>query len=512
MGPEILSILVAPAGLEVELTEPVTYDGIDDAPIHRGDVLLGVGIRPASKEATELVAKAGAFKASAVVFKQYADLEPLIDPARSAHVALIGTPQEMTWDQLSALLKRAIASGGRIPEGAGDVPMGDLFTLANAVAAMVGGPVTIEDPQSRVLAFSSLDDPVDQPRRDAILSRRVSQKWIKTLKDAGVFRSLANSEDPVEVELPIKGYRRRLAIAVRAGAEVLGSIWVAESKRPLGEAAEGALREAARIAALHLIRHRFSDDLDRRMRGELLRSLLEGRGSIELLASRLGLEAKSHFTVVAFGVQTQDEAEHALQRERLLDLVSVYCETFRRPATCLSMDRTIFALLPTSKRSEVTRLAQGIVGQAAAALGVGLHVGIGSTVPHLREATRSRSEADQMLRVLAADGHGRTIADMEDLGAHTILLELKDLVSGQSYLHRGKLGRLIDHDAKHGSAYVATMRAYLDAFGDVRKAASAMNVHPNTVKYRIGRMTDLFGLDLSDATERLVIELTLRLL
>lgn len=512
MGSQLLSILVAPLGLETPVKEPAIYDPLDEPSIQKGDVLLAVGIPPEAKEAGEVVMKAGSGGAAAVIFKLRGDVEPLIGVAQSAGVALIGTPPEMTWDQLSALLRRAIASAGRMPDGAGDVPMGDLFALANAVAAMVGGPVTIEDPQSRVLAFSSLDEPIDQYRREAILNRRVPEKWIKQFHDAGVFRQLWSTDEVVEVTLPVRGYRRRLVIAVRAGSEVLGSIWVAESKKPLDDEAEAALRAAAPLAALHLIRHRSGEDLERRMRGDLLRSLLEGRGSVEVLASKLGLQAKFPFTVVSFELQTKDDAELALQRERAVDLVSVYCESFRRPATCLYIERTIYALLPTSKRSGVLRLVEGIVGQAEAALGVGLHIGVGSTVSHLREVARSRSEADRMLRVLAGNTKGLTIADVEDLGAHTILLDLQDLASERPDVRSGKLGRLIEHDAAHGTSYVPTLQAYLEAFGDIRKVATDMNVHPNTVKYRIGRLVELSGLDLTDGTERLVIELALRTL
>ncbi len=59
-------------------------------------------------------------------------------------------------------------------DGIAGVPIGDLFALANAIAGMVGGAVTIEDPARRVLAFSTLDDqPIDAARRRSILGRQV---------------------------------------------------------------------------------------------------------------------------------------------------------------------------------------------------------------------------------------------------------------------------------------------------------------------------------------------------
>ncbi|MFI0469132.1 PucR family transcriptional regulator [Saccharopolyspora sp. 5N102] len=54
------------------------------------------------------------------------------------------------------------------------------------------------------------------------------------------------------------------------------------------------------------------------------------------------------------------------------------------------------------------------------------------------------------------------------------------------------------YDVDHNSQLVDTLSAYLDAFGDVAKTAQAMHVHPNTLRYRLRRITEVSGLDLSN--------------
>ena len=71
---------------------------------------------------------------------------------------------------------------------------------------------------------------------------------------------------------------------------------------------------------------------------------------------------------------------------------------------------------------------------------------------------------------------------------------------------------LAEQDATKGTAWVATLRAYFDAFGDMAAAAAMVNVHPNTFRYRLRRITEVFGIDLDDPDERLVAELQLRFL
>ena len=93
-----------------------------------------------------------------------------------------------------------------------------------------------------------------------------------------------------------------------------------------------------------------------------------------------------------------------------------------------------------------------------------------------------------------------------------MLLELRELSADRPSLARGKLERVLAHDAEHGSAYASTLRAYLDTFGDVAEAAARISVHPNTFRYRMRRLVELFELDLTNPDERLVIELQLRLI
>jgi DNA-binding PucR family transcriptional regulator len=76
---------------------------------------------------------------------------------------------------------------------------------------------------------------------------------------------------------------------------------------------------------------------------------------------------------------------------------------------------------------------------------------------------------------------------------------------------RSKIAALERHDEQRGSEFVATLRAYLDAFGDVTVAAKLLAVHPNTLRYRLDRITRLADLNLDDPDERLVLALELRL-
>jgi len=151
--------------------------------------------------------------------------------------------------------------------------VGDLFSLANAIAATTGGATAIEDMQQHVLAYSTLPGQlIDEDRREGILGRQVPDLPENAEQYASVFR--ATSAIWVPGAPPALA---RLAVAVRAGTQPLGSIWVVDAAGELDSDAEHALERAADIAALHMLHARSAADLARQQRAELHTPPARGR-------------------------------------------------------------------------------------------------------------------------------------------------------------------------------------------------------------------------------------------
>jgi DNA-binding PucR family transcriptional regulator len=68
------------------------------------------------------------------------------------------------------------------------------------------------------------------------------------------------------------------------------------------------------------------------------------------------------------------------------------------------------------------------------------------------------------------------------------------------------------HDAERGTEYVSTLAAWLDHPGEPVVAARTLHVHPNTLRYRMGRLAalpELQDVDLGDPLTRLALRLQL---
>ena len=101
------------------------------------------------------------------------------------------------------------------------------------------------------------------------------------------------------------------------------------------------------------------------------------------------------------------------------------------------------------------------------------------------------------------------VATFRDLGSMQLLLSLQG-ERGVELFCESLLGALVAHDERHGSALIDSLRAYIEANGRWADAASALGVHRHTMRYRVRKIEELTGRDLSDARDRLELWLALR--
>ncbi|CAM5231609.1 PucR family transcriptional regulator OS=Streptomyces violarus OX=67380 GN=FHS41_007791 PE=3 SV=1 [Streptomyces violarus] len=189
------------------------------------ELLLAVGVDPRSAHAVDVVRWAGEAGAAGVVFgrgRPEPTARALQAAAEEGGTAALFRTSWCTWAQLVGVLRAGLAAAGVAPmPGTSGVRLGDLESLADAVAALVGGWVTIEDTDSRVLAYSSTEENVDEMRRLTILGRRVPPWRVAAMREGGFFQALWGAGDVLH--RPAHGQDpERLVGAVRAGGEALG--------------------------------------------------------------------------------------------------------------------------------------------------------------------------------------------------------------------------------------------------------------------------------------------------
>ncbi len=512
LGSNVLQLVVAPAGSDVPLTGPLV-EGLDDERLglrDKGQVLLATSPIGTETELLTALHAASGHGCSAVVVKA-PDLEPAVMErvGSELEIAVLTTPADTSWRHLDRLVSAACQTATAGARAFTAALTSDLFTLANEVAYAVGGAVTIEDNSDRVLAYSNLPhQEIDESRRQTILGREVPADARRT----NAVPRMAADGHVVHVA-PVKaGELGRMAIVVRFGLEILGTIWVIERSQ-LGAASERALLRGASAAALHLIRARATSDPDRRGRVESLMTLLDGSDGRTAAAARLGLDARTAYAVLAMGPESGD-AEADLSTARLLEVAGIYCGAWHPSSVCAISGTTVYALVPIREtagaKDHLARVAHDVVRTVLRTSSFSVRVGIGSVATGREQIHTSRRVADTVLRAIAAE-RDVAVATADDVRSRVVLAELRATAVPAFELGVSPVQAIIDHDLRRGSEYAKTLLVWLDSFGDVRRAAATLFVHENTLRYRIRRATERFGIDLEDPNVRLVTWLELRL-
>lgn len=522
LGVTLLDVAYGRIDVDRQIGGIVIHDPLDEPVYPQGAVVLAVALRDAD-ELAALVREAGERGAVAVVVRASTELPQVVrDAADDARIAILGLARGATWTQLAALLRSLLAEDdvGQTPaESLGGVSSGDLFAVANAIAALLDAPVTIEDRSSRVLAFSGGQEAADPSRVETIIGRQVPDRYARVLTEMGVFRDLYRGDAPVVVDPVRLGEgvsTQRIAIAVRAGDEVLGSIWAAMDG-PLTEERSATLRDATKLVALHLLRIRAGADAQRSLRAELVSRALEGGPDAQDALGRLGLAGRRVWVMAtALAPRGEDGTEHdsIAERERLTDALALHLSAVQQGAAVALVGHTVYGILPVADAAaedRSVRLAEDFlqrVGDRIPAV-----IGIGRPAATVAEIARSRAEAHRALRVVIERApRQRSLARIADVETDSLLLDLRDLRSARGDLASGPLARLIDYDTRHDAHLVDTLRAWLDHFGDVTAAAAACFVHANTFRYRLRRVAEVGRLDLHDADARFAAMLEIRTL
>lgn len=451
-----------------------------------GDVLLAVGARSVK----EAVRWAVAAKAVAVLVRDVEDKAAFAGEGESLAVLVLDAA--VSWSELAAVVYGLVLEGRETESGRGPT---DLFAVADSLADAVGGAITIEDQLGRVLAYSRGQRHADPARSATILNRQEAGPLRDLFEKRGVLAHLDLHDEPLFVEADSEhGLTGRMVVAVRAGRELLGAVWVA-CPAPLSGDQLTALADGARTVALHVLRSRASADLERQVESDWVTRLLDGDADAAALVARLGLpQAPLRVIAVHTRIATQPHAGLLLAFEAVTTGFG-----WSRPGRSALAANTIYTLLPAEDASQARQWVRGLSAalppQATVLAGI-------SAVATVTELAAARREAEECLALHEAGPPESTPPSYDESWDEIVLRRLHTAARAGRVPARGPVAELRHHDTAHNTPYVSTLRAWLDAQGDLATAAEQLGVHENTVRYRLRKMAEVTALGLDDPRAR----------
>ncbi|MGJ5752528.1 PucR-like helix-turn-helix protein [Streptomyces puniciscabiei] len=295
------------------------------------------------------------------------------------------------------------------------------------------------------------------------------------------------------------------------------------------------LQGVTQLIAVERDRRDAARTVRRRLAQEVLELVQTGAAPAEI-AARLrvaapvllpGLGAAPHWQVVVARVEWEDgEVEggpvaQSLLEEVLVDPAATGPEPSDRIAVAHTGDEAI-ALVPlpavTAEHdgSETGLLADSLLQSVRETLSAGLNddgrltLGVSAAV-HSAEGLRGALEEARHARRVAAARPGRVCAaGHQELASHVLLLPFVPDDVRRAFTAR-LLDPLTDYDRRHRAELIPTLEAFLDCDGSWTRCATRLHLHVNTLRYRVGRIEQLTGRDLSRLEDKLDFFLALRM-
>ncbi|WGX96387.1 CdaR family transcriptional regulator [Nocardioides sp. L-11A] len=457
-----------------------------------GDLAVAVGVR----DEGDLLALVDAVATCAgLVARQALAAAPaVVATCRERGLTLLALADDTALSAAVTMLRDVVRTAGSEPDGwsPGSV-YSDLFALADVLAALLDAPVTIEDARSRVLAYSSGQHGIDDARTSTIIGRQVPREVRDHFRSLGVFRRIAQSDDPVFVPAGGAEVKPRLVIPVRAGGEWLGSVWAVVPAEPAAEAVARA-RTAAEVLALHFLRLRTRGDLHRRLESEQVRAVLRGEAAV------LPGSADGPWRAVALAGPRSD-----LEPEERVTVWTALAQRhgWRAPLLC-DVDGLVYAVVRDGAATGPGSWSwlRDLV-EAEARTDRTLEAAAGGPVATLDRLVVSAAQAVEVAGLPHADG--QPVATVDEAWPALVLARAVRGVGAAAPV--SPIAALVEQDREHDSELVATLCAVIDHWGEPQRAARALGVHPNTVRNRLARLARTVPVDLEDPTTRLALRL-----
>lgn len=354
--------------------------------------------------------------------------------------------------------------------------------IANALYELTEHPAGIEDSFGNLIAWAG-------PGRPDSAAERSTESRNRLLRRA------------MDAPGPVREGGRLISVARLSGAPV-GVLVLADPDRTAGEAERVAIEHATTVLAMEVARLQTVSESRARARSNLVLELVigeEGPGVVNR-AQALGYDLSRPHRVVALEGSCGGDEEIAV----FLDAVRKAATT-HRVGSLLAARPTDVILLADAETSW-----QGFRASVVNELhGAHCSIGVGGRCHEVGDFPRSYREAQLALRIQKAVGGTEQVTLFDDLGVYQVLGTDAD-ASAMECFARDWLGALLDYDGVHGAQLVRTLSEYLDRGGSYDSTATALSVHRSTLKYRLRRIREVSGYNLSSPDTRFNLHLATR--
>ncbi|PBC76638.1 PucR-like helix-turn-helix protein [Streptomyces sp. TLI_235] len=517
-GAPRLRLLAAEEELDRQVSGVMTTDLQDPGRyLHGGElVLTGMLWRTGPDDSERFVrtlAAGGAVALAAGEAEVGPVPEDLVEACRRHRMPLLAVPDDIAFGTVTEFIGRQV-SADRAADLAALVDRHRLLVSAagagglDAVLDLLGGDLDLDcwvlTPTGRVVA-----GPAD----------RLSAEDRDQLVRAHLAAQRQRRRPPHRARLAVGNYSL-LPAAVDPGAEAPLADWLLVVAGDVTEwtAKRQQLAEnLARLVAAERTRRDEGRRLRRRIADEVLALLQRDADPLEISRA---LQASTTMATTYEGGRAESVDAWLILSAEGTGLPEGTVRAVLEEALTDTTDRALVAgagsgavvVLPAPGTAVPADALRDLLAPLEAGLGSEGRITVGVSAPASEaDGLRGALEEARHARRIAAARVGRVcVAGPEELASHVLLLAAVPDEVRRAFRSR-LLDKVIAYDLEHQADLVRTLEAFLRSDGSWTRCAAQLHVHVNTLRYRIGRIEELTGRDLSRLEDRVDFYLALEL-
>jgi len=382
---------------------------------------------------------------------------------------------------------------------------GDLKRLAETLAGLIKQSVSIENERFEALASHNIGV-YDEARRYTLSEGRTDPRLVRALEDRGVLPEIRATLRPVFIpQMGDVGLEmERILAPIVVHGDLYGYIWIIADDRPLSDLDRLAIESGATVAALMIFYQEAVQNAEASLKGGLLTQLIQGEPGREAIladqALRYGLDLDAPLVLIV--IESSDRSsKRLLQIDRRVNRLALM-QNWR--AVIGQFAGNVVILSQASDNS--VKLAEA-VRDAVQTPGANVRIALSSKTSGAGQVSLLYAQCQDALHIAGCLDDGQSIVEFDQLGyLHTLLragsaaLETNLYVPGVRLLRDEQNADLFD-----------TLEVYLDNGGNGLQAAKALNIHRSTLIYRLERIKEICGVELSDPAVRTNLQVAIKL-
>ena len=352
--------------------------------------------------------------------------------------------------------------------------------IARAVYELTDRAVAIEDRFGNLRVWAG----PDQPETYARAGSRQREQFLVRAMAAGS---------------PVRDEDRLVSVAV-LGGDPMGVLVLRDPGGTAGDFERVAIEHATTVLTMELARLQSLTETAARLRLNLVLELVAGADRTRIMnrAQALGYDlGRPHRVVLADGNAADgiDRFFHAVSRAAKAVGVG-----------SLLAPRLHDVIVLAGPAAPWDQFRKHVVAELH---GGHCRIGVGGQCQAVEDFPRSYREAELAMSIQKGSGGPEQSTLYDDLGVYKVLASANDTSSMERFVGEW-LAPLIDHDSARGTELVLTLSEYLQCGGNYDASAKALSVHRSTLKYRLNRIRQVSGYDLSRPDNQFNLQLATR--